>query len=408
MDSAGILIVATMDTKGTEARFLEACFKESGLLVFILDGGIMGESSFPVTVTREDVALAGGMALPEIRNLGDEGKAMAVMIKGAAECAKRLEREGKIRGIIAIGGSMGTSLGTGVMRAFPLGFPKVMISTMASGNTRPFVRTKDILMLHSVCDLAGINRITAKILRNGALALAGMVKGAVPFAPPHRPLIVLSSLGTTEACAQRVRKTLEDRGKEVVLFHTVGSGGRAMEEMIGEQDVEAVLDLSLHELIDHHYGGEYDAGPDRGGAALQKGVPTILAPGNIDFLVTGPLAGAQSKFPGRPYHVHNAAITTIRTRKREVETIAGILVRICNEAKGPFSFMVPMGGFSLWDTKGGPFYDPDAVNVFTKAMKEGLVRRDQLQMLPLHINDPEFADAVVSTLERLLDEKGPY
>ncbi len=217
-NTSTVLMIATMDTKGKEVLYLLSCFKELGIPVLTLDAGIMGESPFPVTINREKVALAGGMTLSEVRALGHEGKALAVMITGAMRCAKDLYQKGEIKGILGLGGSMGTTLGTGVMRAFPIGFPKVMISSMASRNTRAFVGTKDILMLHSVCDLSGINRMTQKILRNGALALAGMVRESSDFSLAIKPLIVLSTLGTIETCAANVRKVLESKGMEVVVF----------------------------------------------------------------------------------------------------------------------------------------------------------------------------------------------
>lgn len=403
MDRSGVvLILSTTDTKGNEVLYLEACFKELGVPFLTLDAGIMGESPFPVAVSREEVALAGGMSLPDVRSLGHEGKALAVMIAGAIQWAKDLYREGKIGGILGLGGSMGTTLGSSVMRAFPIGFPKVMISTMASRNTRAFVGTKDILMLHSVCDLSGINRITRKVLRNGVLAIAGMVRDSSEAPLPTKPLITLSTLGTTEMCAQRVRKQLEKRGKEVVVFHTVGSGGEAMEEMIREEDVEAVVDLSLHELVDHLFGGDYDAGPNRGSVALNKGIPTLLVPGNIDFLVAGPLKDAEKQFPGRIYHVHNETITTIRSRPGEVETVAGILTEMCNASRGPRAVMVPLGGFSAFDRVGGPFYDPEATQLFVETMKRNLNPRTPLYLLPYHINALEFAEAVVGVLEHLI------
>jgi len=399
MDDAGaVLIVATMDTKGREVLYLEECFRESGIPFLSLDAGIMGTSPLPATVEREEVATAGGMTLTEVQGLGSEGESLAVMTAGAARCAKDLYRQGKIKGIIGIGGSMGTTLGTGVMRAFPVGFPKVMLTTMASRNTRSFVGTKDILMLHSICDLSGINRITEKIIRNGALAMAGMVKGAVSFPVRVNPPVVLSTLGTTETCAQIVKKELENRGKEVIVFHTVGSGGEAMEEFVRDEDVEALIDLSLHELADHYFGGDYDAGADRGLAALKKGVPTIFVPGNTDFLVTGPLNAAKKRFPGRPYHIHNAAITTVRTKKNEVRSIAKRLTEYFAEAKGPVSVVVPMKGFSAWDKEGGPFYDADAVNIFVKTIQGKLPPHVQLHLLPCHINDPEFARALLDVL----------
>ncbi|MBW2118627.1 MAG: Tm-1-like ATP-binding domain-containing protein [Deltaproteobacteria bacterium] len=317
-----VLIVSTMDTKSEEASFLKECLEGEDIKVQILDAGIMGNSPFPVDISRDSVAAAAGSSLADVQNMGHEGKALDVMISGAIKCAGDLYENGEIQGVIGIGGSMGTSLGTAVMRIFPVGFPKVMISTMASRNTRPFVGTKDIMMLHSVCDLSGLNRITRKVLREGALAIAGMANGGEITSPDDRPLAVVSTLGTTESCLVSVRQALEARGMEVVTFHTVGSGGEAMDEVIREEDVELVVDLSLHELVDHSLGGDYDAGPNRGLAALEKGIPTILVPGNMDFLVTGPLALAKERFPGRRMHAHNAAITAVGTNQREMEDLA--------------------------------------------------------------------------------------
>ena len=296
---------------------------------------------------------------------------------------------------------MGTTLGTAVMRALPIGFPKVMISTMASRNTRPFVGTKDIMMLHSVCDLSGINRITQKILRNGALALAGMVKGSDLKTHSVKPLVVLSTLGTTEACAVKVRTELEAKGNEVIIFHTVGSGGEALEETVKAGEVNAVVELSLHELADHLFGGDYDAGPDRGKGALQLKIPTVLVPGNVGFLVTGPIHQAQQHFPGRNYHVHNAAITVVRTEREEMVKLARVFAGLCNHAGGPLAILVPLGGFSAFDRKGGPLHDPEAPRLFSDILKEELKRDIPLHELPYHINDEEFAGEVLRNLDTI-------
>lgn len=400
-NTAGVLLVATMDTKGSEALYLKSCLEEEKVSALILDAGIMNESPFPVVITREEVALKGGMTLKEVRELGHEGEALSIMTEGAIGCAQDLYREGRIGGIIGLGGSMGTTLGTGVMRAFPVGFPKVMISTMASRNTRPFVGTKDIMMLHSVCDISGINRITSRILRNGALALAGMVNGAAPATSPKAPLVALSTLGTTEACAVSIRRAFEERGSEVVIFHTVGSGGEAMEEMVKEGEVDSMVDLSLHELSDHLFGGDYDAGSERGKAALQKGLPTVMVPGNTDFLVTGPLHEAELRFPGRKYHMHNAAITVVRTQRHEMKTLAEALAGICNGSKGPLAFLIPKHGFSAFDRQGGPLHDPEAPGIFDRAFRKALRKDILVETLPYHINDPEFAETVIQALKRL-------
>lgn len=390
------LIVATMDTKGQEAIFLADCLKTEGIDVRIMDGGIRGQCLSTVDVTREEVARAGGKSLLEVQNIGHEGEALQIMTNGAIQCAQQLYQKNRIHGVIGLGGSMGTTLGSGVMRSFPVGLPKVMISTMASRDTRAFVGTKDILMLHSVTDLVGLNRITRKILRNGALALAGMLRSTAPDeAADRKPLVFISTLGTTEACAQQIRQALEMKGNEVVIFHTVGSGGKAMEEMMQHEDVAVLVDLSLHEMADHRFGGDYDAGPQRGTVALEKGIPTILVPGNIDFLVTGPLENAQKQFPGRPYHVHNAAITVVRTNQEEIKILAQTIADLCNNAQGPVKILVPMNGFSAFDHQDGPLHDPKAPAIFMQALEASLDDKSCLEALPFYINDPEFAQSII-------------
>jgi uncharacterized protein (UPF0261 family) len=391
-----------MDTKGQEAMFIAECLKAEGITVKIMDAGIKGQSPTPVDVTREEVARAGGKSLQDVLNIGHEGKSLEVMTNGAIQCAQELYRQNQFQGIIGLGGSMGTTLGSGVMRSFPVGIPKVMISTMASRDTRAFVGTKDILMLHSVCDLAGLNRITRKILRNGALALAGMLRSTTPAdASEQKPLVFVSTLGTTEACAQQIRRTLEEKDNEVVIFHTVGSGGKAMEEMIQQEDIAVLVDLSLHEMADHRFGGDYDAGPLRGTVALDKGIPTILVPGNIDFLVTGVLENAQKQFPNRPYHCHNAAITVVRTTREEIIIMAETIAGLCNTAKGPVKIFVPMNGFSAFEHKEGPLHDPEAPGIFLKALEKNLEDETCLSAMPFHVNDSEFAEAIIDMSWRI-------
>jgi uncharacterized protein (UPF0261 family) len=396
------LVVATMDTKGQEALFLAECLKEQNIAVKLLDAGIKGKSPAPVDIARAEVARTAGKELAEVQNMGHEGEALKVMAEGAIQWAQRLHRQNKIHGIIGLGGSMGTTLGSGVMRALPIGFPKLMVSTMASRDTRPFVGSHDILMLHSVCDIAGINRITRLILRNGAMAMAGMLKGATDRQPDVKPLVVLSNLGTTEVCSSSVRKCLEEKGNEVVVFHAVGSGGAAMEEIIRQENVDAVVDLSLNEIGDHRFGGEYDAGPGRGTAALQKGIPTIMVPGNMDFFGGGPFHLAQKRFPNRKYHKHNAAITAVRTEPQELIEMAAILADLCNAASGPLVVLIPLGGFSAFDRPGGTFHAPQSPVIFAKAFENKLRPGIPLHTYPFHINDPEFAQAIIEAFETLV------
>jgi len=398
---ARILIVSTMDTKAEEVGYLKDILESRGVKAFLLDAGIRGKSPVPVEISRDEVAAAAGNTLSAVQELGHEGSALNIMISGAIRSANELYSTGKINGILGIGGSMGTTLGTAVMQTFPVGFPKVMISTMASRNTRAFVGTKDIMMLHSVCDLAGLNRITKQILREGALAIAGMAEGEIPIIREERPLATLSTLGTTESCVVRLRQHLESEGMEAITFHTVGSGGEAMDELIRDGDVQLVIDLSLHELTDHFFGGDYDAGPTRGAAALEKGIPTILVPGNMDFLVTGPLEKAKKYFSGRRMHAHNAAITAVETNPAEMEHLAKYMADLCGKAKGPVAVIIPMGGFSAFDSPDGPLENPDGRNALAQILDEKLPQAVLFVKSSHHINDPDFAEEVISCIARI-------
>jgi uncharacterized protein (UPF0261 family) len=399
----GVLLIATMDTKADEAIYIEKCLQNEGVSVFIMDPGIRGRPSYKVSISRGNVAQASGKTLREVRAVDNEAKALNIMIPGAIKCAHALYKRGKIDGIISLGGTMGTSIGTTVMRSFPFGIPKVMISTMASSNTRNFVGTKDILMLHSVCDIAGLNRITRSVLHNGALAVAGMVKGLKMPKVKERPAVALSSLGTTDTCAGAVRKALEKDGYEVITFHTNGTGGRAMEEMIGQVDIKAVVDLSLNEIVTHLFGGDFDAGPERGKAALRKRIPAVIAPGNIDFLVTGPMHEAKKRFPGKQLHSHNEAISAACVERREQEILAQRLAEMWNKAEGPIAIFIPIKGFSSYNSKAGPFYHPKTPQYFSASLKKTLKKEIPLNILPHHINDIEFANAIVEGFKALVD-----
>ncbi|MBT3255939.1 MAG: Tm-1-like ATP-binding domain-containing protein [Deltaproteobacteria bacterium] len=395
-----VLLISTMDTKHQEAEFVMTCLKEADVDVYTIDAGIMGESPIPVSVSREEVAQLGGETLSKVQNMGHEGRALAAMIKGAIRKVEQLYQEGRFDGVFGLGGSMGTTLGTSVMRTLPVGVPKVMVTTMGSRNTRGFVGTKDILMLHSVCDLAGLNRITRKVLHNGAMAMAGMVRYPAEAPLNDKPLVLLSTLGTTETCVKIIRSQLLADGMEPVVFHTVGAGGQAMDEMIEHERPFAVVDLSLHEITDHLFGGDYDAGPDRGKAALSAGIPTVLVPGNADFLVTGPLEDARNRFPGRAYHMHNAAITALSASDEEMAFLGKHLAQLCNDAKGAYGLLVPMGGFSAFDSEGGALWNPQGRQVFVDHLTKN-ISGSQVKVLDCHINDPEFALAIIENMREL-------
>ena len=394
-----VLVVATMDTKAELVLYLQECLKEAGAEVLVMDVGIMGKSPFPVGVSQDEVARAAGYVLADVQNIGHEGKAAEIMITGATVRARELFEQKRIHAVIGLGGSVGTSIGSAVMRSFPIGFPKIMISTLASHDTRPFVGTKDILMLPSICDLSGLNRITKKVLRNGALAAAGMAGQRFQGEGALKPLAFISTLGTTEPCAFKVREALEAKGREVIIFHTTGIGGQAMEEMVREGQAEMVVEISLQELVSNLFGGDYDAGPDRVSVALQKGIPTLLVPGCTDFIVSGPLLMTEKHFPDRQYHAHNTAITTVRTEHKEAVIIARAMARLCNDAKGMRAIAVPLGGLSGFDRPGGPLYDPEAPKIMAATLKKELDPQTPLHVSPHHIDDPEFGALLVSIVQ---------
>lgn len=392
-----------MDTKAEQVAYLHTCLTEAGVKVILMDVGIMRKSPIAVDVTQDDVALAAGHTLADVRSLKHEGRASQVMVAGASRRAHDLYREGRINAVISLGGSVGTDIGTAVMRSFPIGFPKVMISTLASHDVRPFVGTKDILMFPTICDLSGVNRILKRILRNGALAVAGMAKQTLHEDVGPKPLAFVGTLGISEPCAHKVRDALEAKGREVIIFHTTGIGGLAMEEMIVEGQADIVVEVSLQELVAHLFEGDYDAGPDRLGAAFKRGTPTLLVPGCTDFIVSGPIGITRRQFPDRLYHRHNAAITAVRTQHEETQIVARRIARLSNKAGGPRAIAVPLGGFSGFDCPGGPLYDPEAPRIMAEVLKKELTEQTPLYLSNHHINDPEFGHLLVDIVRPWLE-----
>ena len=391
-----VLLIATLDTKEQESRYIRDCLEKAGVDVFHLDTSIRKTVEGGAEIGPDEVAAAANKTMDEVRALRHEGKCQEVMIEGTMKCAHDLHRRVGLSGIIGLGGSMGTTLATTVMRSFPYCLPKVMISTMASGMTAPFVAAKDIMMVNPVCDIAGLNSITRSAYRNGALAVAAMAHDYRPIITEDKPLVAMSTLGTTDRCSVRVRQSLEELGYEVMVFHTLGTGGAAMEQIICERDVVAVVDLSLVEISEYLHNGLCSAGPDRGKAALEKGVPTILVPGNMDFLVAGPMADALARFPGKRYHIHNAALTAARAGAEEFRIDAEHLAKLVQGARGPVTVFVPLHGFSHHDSLEGHLHDPSLPPVFAAHLKRAMPGTVPVVEFENHINDAEFADAITA------------
>jgi uncharacterized protein (UPF0261 family) len=393
IQGAKVLLIATLDTKSREARFIRDVLEAHGVGVVHLDASI--RSLVPgAEIGPEAIAAAAGQSLEAVRALRHEGKCQAVMTEGAIKIVEDLQRRGALAGVIGVGGSMGTTLATAVMRTLPYGLPKLMISTMASGFTRPFVGNRDVIMMNSVCDIAGLNTITRDVFRNGAIALAAMAKAYRPGAAEDAPLVMISTLSTTDKCSIRVREALARNGFEVMVFHTLGTGG------VRERNVAAVVDMSLVEINDHLQGGLCSAGPDRAKAALEKGVPTVFAPGNIDFMVAGPIDQAKAQFPGKRYHIHNAALTAVRADAPELTKLADHMAAIIRDAKGPVSFLVPLKGFSAHDSEQGYLHDPSLPPVFAARLKAVMPPHVPVTEFDCHINDEPFADAIIAEVLR--------
>jgi uncharacterized protein (UPF0261 family) len=397
-------MVITLDTKAAEARYVRDVLEAHGVAVIHLDASIRAVVASGAEIGPEAVARAAGSTLEQVRALRHEGKCQAVMTQGALALAADLQRRGEISGVIGVGGSMGTTLATAVMRTMPYGMPKLMVSTMASGFTRPFVGNRDILMLNSVCDIAGLNSVSRDVFRNGAIALAAMAREYAPGSADIKPLVLISTLSTTDKCSVRVRESLTQRGYEVMVFHTLGTGGMTLDDIVRERQVSAVVDMSLVEINDFIQGGICSAGPDRAKAALQKGVPTIFAPGNIDFMVAGPIDQARIQFPNKRYHMHNAALTAVRAEAPELKALADHMAGLIRDAEGLVTFLVPLKGFSAHDSEQGHLHDPSLPPVFAEHLKKVMPAGVPVVEFDCHINDSEFADAIIA---RVLEMSPP-
>jgi uncharacterized protein (UPF0261 family) len=358
-------------------------------------------------ISPEQVAGAAGSTIEEVRALGHEGKCIAVMIEGAVTLALETHAKTPLSGALALGGSMGTALAGAVFQALPYGLPKLIVSTMASGFTAPYVGRKDIAMLNAVTDISGINSISRDVYRNAAAAVAGMARAYEPPGREEKPLVLIGTLGTTEKCVRRIRETLEGDGYEVMVFHTSGAGGPTMDSIAADRKVAAVLDLSLTEMVDTLFGGLCAGGPERGKAGLARGVPTIIAPGNVDFIIGGPLEAAEAQFPGRRYHVHNPALTAVRTNLDDLKKIADHIAALVADAKGPVRVFAPLGGFSNHDSTQGHIHEPDLPAPFADYLRSVLPPHVAFETRACHFNDPEFADAIIAATRAMVREREP-
>ncbi len=401
-----VVLIGTLDTKGRELAFVRDLLRAEGLETIVVDAGSQGPPAFAADVDRAEVFRRAGTSAAEVRARGDRGEAVARAAEGVAVIMAGLDRAGRVDGVFGLGGSAGTVIGTAAMRGLPFGRPKVMVSTLASGQTRPFVGGSDIAMFHPVADLAGLNRLTRVALANAAHALAAMVRAPRPAEPPgpRRPVVAASMFGVTTPCVDRARGVLEAAGAEVLVFHATGVGGEAMEGLIRDGEVDAVLDLTTTELADELVGGILSAGPDRLAAAIRRGLPQVVGVGALDMVNFGPRATVPDRFAGRTFHPHNPSVTLMRTTPAENAAIGRRMAATLAGATAEVVVLLPLGGVSALDAPGGSFHDPGADAALFAALRDGLAGHPRVRVEDFagHVNDPAYADRAAALLLGML------
>jgi uncharacterized protein (UPF0261 family) len=397
-----VAILGTLDTKEDEFRFLRQRIESAGLATLVVDAGVLAPPRLTPHIPHEEVARAGGRELHHLLKEKDRGKSVETMAAGAAVVIRRLYEEKRIHGLISLGGSAGTTIGTAAMRGLPIGFPKLMVSTLASGNTRPYVGTKDIAMMYSVVDIAGLNSLSRRVLGNAAAAIVGMVKQEEVEDEDSRPLIAATMFGVTTPCVTAACRFLEEHGFEVVVFHATGTGGLAMEGLIADGLVAGVLDITTTELADETAGGVLSAGPHRLEAAGARGVPQVVCPGAIDMVNFGPPDTVPEKYKARRLYMHNPNVTLMRTTPEECAEIGRITAEKLNRARGPVVVVMPLRGVSAIDAVGEPFEWPEADRAYLDSLRKALSPRIRLIEIDSHINDERFATEAARLLLEMM------
>lgn len=403
---ATVALLGTLDTKGEEYSWLKDRLGDLGVQVFAVDVGSFSASPL-ADVSSGDVIAAAGADAAALRERRDRGEMMTVMGQGAAKVIRKLADEGRIHGLLSVGGSGGSSVAAPAMQALPVGFPKLLVSTMASGDVKPYVGEVDTTLTYSVVDVAGINSISEMVLGNAAAAIAGMAKAyeARLSAPArdHKPLVGVTMFGVTTPAADEARKTLTEFGYEALVFHATGTGGRAMEKLAESGLLAGVCDLTTTELADDLVGGVLTAGPDRLEMAGAKGVPQVVSLGALDMVNFGPMDSLPAQFTGRNLFVHNPTVTLMRTTAAEMGELGRRIARKLSDAAGPTELFIPLKGVSAIDVDGAPFRDADADAALFTALRGGLAGSNVVvHEVDQAINDPGFGRAMAEALHTLI------
>lgn len=399
-----IAILGALDTKGDDIAFLKREIVRQGCTALVIDFSVIGEPAFDADIPREEVARIGGTDHGALAAKADRGEAMSVMAKAVRETVRRLYDQGRIDGVISMGGGGGTSVATTAMRALPVGFPKVMVSTLASGDVSAFVGTSDIVMIPSVIDVNGVNRISRLIYTNAAGAICGMAAGSAEY-EDDKPLIAVSMFGNTTQAVNHAKPILEAAGYEVLVFHATGTGGKTMEALISDGLISGVLDLTTTEWADELLGGVLSAGASRLDAAATGGIPQIVVPGCLDMCNFWAPGTIPEKYKDRLFYQWNPNITLMRTTPEENARLGMIFASKLNAASGYTEVYIPMRGWSEIDIEGKPFHNPEAIAAFTNALKHKLRPDIPVHEIDTDINDPAFAAAAANALLHLMRTK---
>lgn len=398
---ATIVLLGTLDTKGVEYDYLRTRLANEGVDVVLVDTGVLGEALANPDITRAEVAEAAGTDIGALADAGDRGAAVEAMARGAAEIVKDLRGRGRLDAVLALGGSGGTAIAAQAMRELPVGVPKLVVSTMASGDTRPYVGAVDVTLMYSVVDIAGLNPISERILANAAAAAAGMAKSEPPARAADKPLIGATMFGVTTPCVTEARKRLEELGYEVLVFHATGTGGQSMEALMRSGFITGSLDITTTELADELVGGVLSAGPHRLEAAGELGIPQVVSLGALDMVNFGPFESVPPAFRDRLLYKHNPTITLMRTTPEECAELGRLIAGKLNGADGPLTLFFPLRGVSLIATEGQVFHDPEADDALFGALREHLDADVEVSELDTDINDPDFARAMADRLDEL-------
>jgi uncharacterized protein (UPF0261 family) len=404
MSDRVVAILGTLDTKGAEAAYLKACVVRAGQTALLIDTGVQGTAQVLADIGREAVAQAGGASLQALQEAGDRGQAVTAMGKGATAVLADLQRAGRLVGVLGLGGSAGTSIAATAMQTLLVGLPKLIVSTMASGDTRAYVGVKDVTLMYSVVDIAGLNRFSREVLGNAAAAIAGMAARYAdrePASSEDKPLIAATMFGVTTPCVTHARAYLESQGYEVLVFHATGSGGQAMETLVEDGFIDGVLDVTTTEWADELVGGVLNAGPHRLEAMGRRGVPHVVAPGALDMVNFGPPDTVPEMFAGRRFYPHNPQVTLMRTTVEENRQLGQIIGQKLSLAPGQVEVFLPLGGVSAIDRESQPFHDPAADAAFRESLRAALNAAIPIHEMAAHINDEAFALAMA----RRLDER---